>query len=84
MGLHVGCLYHHSRMAQYKVGDHVQWTRAVSQPRFKNAKGLVTAVLDNDTQVDDLTLYDVQFEFGLFTLYGTQLDPVPIRTNPTN
>ena len=82
MGLLAGSLYHHSRMALYKVGDYVCWTRAVSQPSFKNATGQVATILDNDTQVEDLTLYDVQFEFGLFTLYGTQLDPAPVRTNP--
>ena len=42
------------------------------------AEGVVTAILDNDTQVEDLTLCDVEFEFGVFTLYCTQLEPARI------
>jgi len=70
-------------MPQYKVGDRVRWTRAVARSQFKDAEGLVTAVVDNDTGVEALTLYDVTFDFGTFTLYGGQLE-VPVRTNPNN
>ena len=57
----------------------MRWTRAVAKPQFKDAQGLVTGVLANDTHVDELTMYDVTFEFGSFTLYGTQLESATIN-----
>ena len=39
-----------------------------------NALGAITAVIANETGVDELTLYEIQFDFGAFTLYGSQIE----------
>jgi hypothetical protein len=41
----------------------------------KDALGVVTNVLPNETGVEEFAMYDVKFSFGTFTLYGTQLEP---------
>lgn len=35
------------------------------------------AVVHNRSGFDELTMYDVKFEFGTFTVYGTQLTASP-------
>jgi hypothetical protein len=60
-------------MPVFKVGDHVRWINAVSIPELKNAVGVVESVIPNDTQVDEFTMYEIEFEFGPRTLYGTQI-----------
>ena len=82
MSFHPVSVHPYIQMSQYKVGDCVRWSRAVAQPYLIGAEGVITAVLDNDTQVEDLTMYDVAFEFGLFTLYGPQLERATVSTNP--
>jgi hypothetical protein len=59
---------------RFLVGDSVRWVHAVPSPEFKNAVGVVEFVNPNDTNVDELTLYDIRFPFGTQTLYGTQLE----------
>ncbi len=59
----------------FKVGDQVRWRHAVSELKAKNALGTITAVIPNETGVDDFTLYEIKFDFGAFTLYGGQIEP---------
>jgi hypothetical protein len=61
-------------MPNFKVGDHVRWTKALSSSEYKNAVGTVEAVIPNDTGVEEFTLYDIKFAFGIRTLYGTQIE----------
>jgi len=42
----------------------------------------VLAVIPSDSGLDDFTMYDVQFEFGTFTLYGTQIEADAGNTDP--
>ena len=62
---------------QFKVGDQVRWRHAVPDPNAKDALGTITAVIPNETGVDDFTLYEIQFDFGAFTLYGGQIEQEP-------
>lgn len=58
----------------FKVGDRVRWLHSVPDPKLTNALGTITAVIPNETGVDDLTLYEIDFDFGAFTLYGSQIE----------
>ena len=66
-----------------QVGDQVRWRHAFRESTAKNALGTITAVIPNETGVDDFTLYDIQFEFGTFTLYAAQIEQEPEQT-PTD
>ena len=66
-----------------QVGDQVRWRHAFRESTAKNALGTITAVIPNETGVDDFTLYDIQFDFGTFTLYAAQIEQEPERT-PTD
>ena len=59
---------------EFKVGDQVRWRNAVPELKAKDALGTITAVIPNETGVEDLTLYEIKFDFGAFTLYGTQIE----------
>jgi hypothetical protein len=59
----------------YKIGEQVRWRNAVPESKVKNALGTITAVIPNETGVDDFTLYEINFDFGAFTLYGGQIEP---------
>jgi hypothetical protein len=61
----------------FKVGDKVRWRHAVHELKAKDALGTITAVIPNETSVDELTLYEIKFDFGTFTLYGTQIVQEP-------
>jgi hypothetical protein len=61
---------------QFQVGDRVQWVRAVPDTKLKGAAGVILAVIEADKRPDEYNLYDIRFEFGMYTLYGTQLDVV--------
>jgi len=74
MGLVVSLLYGVPCMPQFNVGDSVRWVRALSYPEYKNSVGIVQAVIPNDNNLPGFTMYDVEFQFGLATLYGTQLE----------
>ena len=61
-------------MSKYKIGSEVRWVHAVASPEKQNAVGIVLAVFPNDTDLDEFTMYDVEFSFGMFMLYGTQIE----------
>ena len=63
-------------MSKHEVGSKVRWVRAVTYPENRNAVGIVLAVIRNDAHLDDFTMYDIEFSFGNFTLYGTQIEAV--------
>ena len=65
-----------SNLVRFAVGDHVRWVRALADPGNQNSVGQVLAVVPNDSNLDAFTIYDVEFSFGRFTLYGTQVDAV--------
>ena len=58
----------------FKVGDQVRWRHAVPDSKLTNALGTITAVIPNETGVDDFTLYEIEFDFGAFTLYASQIE----------
>lgn len=58
----------------FKVGDRVRWRHAVRDSYAKNALGIITSLIPNETGVDEFTLYEIKFDFGTFTLYGTQIE----------
>lgn len=58
----------------FKVGDRVRWRHAVHESNAKNALGVITSVIPNETGVDEFTLYEIKFDFGTFTLYGAQIE----------
>jgi hypothetical protein len=61
----------------FKVGDKVRWRRAVPELKAKDALGTITAVIPNETGVEELALYEIEFDFGAFTLYGAQIEQEP-------
>jgi hypothetical protein len=61
----------------FKVGDQVRWRHAVPDSTAKNALGTITAMIPNETGVDDFALYEIKFDFGVFTLYGGQIEEEP-------
>jgi len=62
---------------EFKVGDEVRWRHGVPELKAKNALGTIIAVIPNETGVDELTLYEIQFDFGAFTLFGSQIAKEP-------
>jgi hypothetical protein len=61
----------------FKVGDQVRWLHGVHELKEKNALGTITDVTPNETGVDEFTLYEIKFDFGAFTLYGSQIEKEP-------
>jgi len=62
----------------YRVGDKVRWTKASWSSQLKqNSTGVILRVIPTDCGVEHFNLYDVEFDFGMYMLYGTQLDPEP-------
>lgn len=61
----------------FKVGDQVRCRHGVPNSGAMNALGIITAVIPNDTGVDEFALYEVTFEFGTVTLYGAQIEEEP-------
>jgi hypothetical protein len=59
---------------EFKVGDRVRWRNAIRESTARNALGTITAVLPNETGVDDFTLYEITFDFGTFIIYGAQIE----------
>jgi hypothetical protein len=57
------------KLVRFRRNDHVRWVRALSYPEYENA-----VVIPNDASLDAFTMYDVEFQFGKFTLYGTQIE----------
>jgi len=62
------------KLIRFKRSDRVRWVRALSHPEYENAVGTVLDVIPNDASLDAFTMYDVEFQFGTFTLYGTQIE----------
>jgi hypothetical protein len=60
----------------FTIGERVRWVRAVSGPEYRNVIGMVVAVIPDDRNSRQFSMYDVQFSFGLRTLYGTQIEAV--------
>ena len=67
---------HISTPTRFKTGDHVYWTRAVADPSKVRVPGVVQMVIPSDSGLDEFNMYDVKFDFGTFTLYGTQIEAV--------
>jgi hypothetical protein len=62
-------------MPSFKVGDRVRWVRAAFSSEQHNALGTVVDVTPNDdANLEAFTIYDIEFEFGIFTLYGSQIE----------
>lgn len=78
----IASLYHRPQIPQYKVVDHVWWTRAVARRSLKMPRGALplssTTIWGRGSHA-----IHVEFDFGTFTLYGGQLE-TPVRTKPTN
>jgi hypothetical protein len=65
-------------MANFEPSDRVVWIRAVPDPSKKGIQGTVVAI-DDDALGGQFPLYEVQFEFGKATLYGTQIEAAPLH-----
>ena len=61
-------------MARFKTGDKVRRAEPFSSLEYKNAVGAVALVIPSDTDVPELTIYDIEFLFGIRTLYGDQIE----------
>jgi hypothetical protein len=59
-------------MVHFQVGDHVRWVQSVVRPEFKNPSGIVKMVIPNDNEL--FAQYDVEFDFGICTLYSSHLE----------
>jgi hypothetical protein len=62
-------------MAAFRVGDSVMLAPSLTEPIKKDLVGTVIAVIPCDSGQDPFTLYDIQFEVGVFTLHGSQIEP---------
>ena len=62
----------------FHVGDHVRWVRAVASPECRNAIGVILAIVPDDRNSREFSIYEVRFTFGTRTLYGTQIECVSI------
>jgi len=59
-------------LSLFKVGDEVVWITEA----FHNKVGTVTNVIPNDNELNEFTLYDVTFDFGLRALHGSELQAI--------
>ena len=66
-------------MIVFIVGSHVRWVRALSDGDRFGSVGIVLAVIPDEHGIAWFTRYDVQFSFGRFRLYGTQLEYGKLR-----
>lgn len=62
---------------QFKIGDRVRWGRAVPDPNLKDLTGVIVAIIPSDMDLPQFTMYDIKFDFGIYTLYGTQIRLAP-------
>ncbi len=62
------------KLVRFNRDDRVRWVRALPNAEYENAVGTVRDVIPNDASLDAFTMYDVEFQFGTFTLYGTQIE----------
>jgi hypothetical protein len=54
-------------LSVFKVGDEVVWIMEALHHKV----GIVTDVIPNDSELNEFTLYGVDFDFGLRTLHGS-------------
>jgi hypothetical protein len=57
----------------FQIGQKVRWSRLASIGQAKQLIGVIKDIIADDHGIQEFTMYDVQFGFGLFTLHGTQL-----------
>ena len=69
-------------MAEFRKGDRVRWCRVDSDPSETEAQGTIVAVITSDADRPEFTMYDVEFDFGVVTLYGTQISPSDEQIEP--
>lgn len=58
----------------FKPGDRVCW-KGIRDPTHNHIPGTILKVIPKGAGAA-FALYEVEFEFGTFTLYGTQLESV--------
>jgi len=58
----------------FKIGDHVRWIRGAASSQQKNAIGIVVEVMPDNENREAFTTYDIEFQFGIYTLYGSQIE----------
>ena len=61
----------------FNVGDSVVWVQAFSVSSDQGKIGTVIAVMPSDFGSESFHMYDVRFDMGLRTLYGSQLQLAP-------
>jgi len=59
----------------FQIGDRVRWVRALKDLSKVHIPGVVLSVIPSDFGLEAFTMYDVQFDFGPCTVYGTQIEP---------
>lgn len=57
-------------MSLFRVGQSVVWVKADNRPAII---GTVVAVMPSDSELDEFAIYEVEFDFGTFTLHATEL-----------
>jgi hypothetical protein len=57
-----------------KVGDLIRWAHDYEEC-LTYAIGTIIAVIPSDNNLKEFTMYDIVFEFGLRTLYGSHIAP---------
>jgi hypothetical protein len=67
---------------RFKIGDHVRWVHATPDAMKRNAIGRIVAIVASDTNSEDFALYDIQFAFGIMTLYRTQFERIEPEPQP--
>ena len=58
----------------FSIGDRVIWAKAL-RDEYRKAEGRIVRVVPSDSNLPQLVIYEVQFEFGLRTLFCDQLEP---------
>jgi hypothetical protein len=62
---------------RFDIGDEVRWVQATPASKARGMSGVILDVIPSISRLDELTMYEIQFQFGTFRLYGTQIEPVP-------
>jgi len=60
-------------MDSFEIGDRVRWVHAVFQREKQDAEGIIVAVYPADCGMARFDVYDIEFRFGVISLYGTQI-----------
>ena len=59
---------------QFAVGDRVRWSRVNPDLGQPDIVGTIRTIIPHKRGLPALTMYQVEFDFGTFTLYGTQIE----------